>query len=1338
MSSSNDDSPVGASGGPPSSGGKARSATPGMPTASEFTELFGKFMTQFMENMQVNAQASQAVTHMKDFPSFDPAKELWRDYYNRFETYFEAKSFSQAKKAIIFMDLQTPEIQKRVLTAANTIDSAIVGPRQLTIKMVTDVMKANFEDEEFLIRERHKFWLSMGRKSGETIPQLASRIEEDGSTCDFRSVTNCQDESYRTRFLCSLENKSLLRAIFNQEALASKTFHELVKFAQKYEDAEKAASKTIESASTSASHSPVHKVTKAQSQRFRPPSTGKNKLDKSRPRVCFRCDSPNHSSDDCRFKTAVCHYCQIVGHIEPACNKKKQGQPRRVNVIAVNDKVNRIAPITTQLMVFGHPTMFELDCGSGANFIDVSTWQSMGSPTLANDKPRFTSASNHAVPTIGHFQTVVNGVDITFFVSKVKNLKIIGREGLRDLRLSVDEHLGVRAISADYSTLQRDCRKLCDEFPELFKPGLGRLKKFELDVEFLPDAKPVFCKPRPVPFAIMEDLAASYQQGIDRGVWTRTQFNEWGTPVVPIRKALLPGQSKAKLRVCGDYSVSVNPQLATHRYQMPLPDDLMRRLSGGFGFSKVDLADAYNQIVLSDDSRRKLALSTHQGVLLQNRLCFGISSAPGYFQEIMDKLTADLTGVSVFLDDILVSGHDAPSHVNNLRRLLQRLSDNGLKCRLEKCSFAQPTVEYLGHTLSADGVSKGQKLDAVLAMPPPTNVAQLRSFLGHVRFYSKFMPPSLASILEPFHRLLRQDSSWRWSSAEQAVFDKVKALLSSEKVLVHYDPRLPVGIACDASESGIGAVLFHVVSGDERPIYNVSKTLTACQRKYSQIQKEALAIVFALRKFHQFLYGRHFTIVTDHRPLLALFGPTNGTPTMAANRLARWSLELSQYDYEIVYRKTNDHGNADGLSRLPAGADSRFDGEENGEDEMAVLQIETVDNQLNDSRQLAKETTRDPVVSQVIRFVQNGWPGHFQGKNENELKCFKQIDDFLSVSGNCLFFGIRIVIPKSLQSAALELLHIGHFGTSRMKQLARSSVYWPGIDKDIEVLVKSCARCQANANDPPSASVHPWSLPEKPWIRIHADHAISFLGSDWLVIVDSFSKYPCIHPVNSTSSAMTIKILEEDFSHFGYPIVLVTDNATSFTSEEFQSYCRSKAITHLTDAPYRASTNGIAERMIQTFKRHVERSHLPVRQATLEFLRIFRRIPLANGRSPSELLNGRTIRTEIDLVHPNTWVDQMRLAQRPQEQQQNRFTAGQPVWVRNFLNSDSNKWVQATVISVSGERHVLVQFVNGALAKRHIDQVRPGGSDHQIHVDQGQRTETQGPRRSPRLANASS
>eukprot|EP00731_Ephydatia_muelleri_P019387 Em0012g212a len=956
---------------------------------------------------------------------------------------------------------------------------------------------------------------------------------------------------------------------------------------------------------------------------------------------------------DCPHIKSTCHFCQKMGHLQSVCLKKKKEDRGSVKIISRHalrtvKSINSIPQLKQSVWVSGQQLTFEVDTGAGDIFCSKDLWKKLGVPALIQVSSHYQVANGQHLPALGTFRASASllkdqePVTLAFTVTDVPKLNLLGRDAIVKLGVNVSALLGVSSTPGKGTIqnlqsitdtkepkpdeeLQQACRKLCGEFTELFKPELGCLKDFQLEIKFKAESKPTFCKPRPVPFAILDDLNQAYDAGIAKGVWKPTQFNAYGTPVVPIRKKVLPGQPNGKIRVCGDYSVAINAQLETH------PVDMV--------FSKIDLADAYNQVLLGPESQKRLALSTHRGVLLQLRLPFGISSAPGYFQEIMDQLTGDLKGVGTYFDDILVSGTNASEHLENLRALLQRLQDKGLRCRFEKCHFAEPSIEYLGHTLSQKGIAKGSKVDALVQMPPPTNVSSLRSFLGSVQFYSKFLP-NLATVLAPLHQLTKKDSKWKWDSTEEAAFRELKKNLCADTVLAHFQSYVPIGISCDASEVGIGAVLFHrYPDGSERPIANVSKTLTETQRRYSQIQKEALAIIFALKKFHQFLYGRSFILVTDHKPLIALFGPHRATPVLAANRLARWALMLNQYQYSIEYRKTSEHGNADALSRLPAEADTSFDGEENEADVDVVCAIRTIGQQLNptDPGVLARESANDPVISNVIRCTREGWPERIPEiqTKDYSMENFKKISMSLSVAHGCLLNGSRVVIPSSLQPQILQLLHLGHFGIQRMKQLARTAVYWPGIDKDIMDQCQRCSTCGEHQNKVAKPANHPWMLPEKPWSRLHVDHAINFLGSNWLVMVDAYSKYPCIHATTSTSSKATTDLLEQDFAHFGYPHTIVTDNSTSFLSEEFQTWCRERGIVHLTGAPYHPATNGAAERMVQTFKRALNKSTLSPKAALQEFLMQYRRTPLAEGYSPSEILNGRQIRSKIDILLPS-------------------------------------------------------------------------------------------------------
>ena len=202
-------------------------------------------------------------------------------------------------------------------------------------------------------------------------------------------------------------------------------------------------------------------------------------------------------------------------------------------------------------------------------------------------------------------------------------------------------------------------------------------------------------------------------------------------------------------------------------------------------------------------------------------------------------------------------------------------------------------------------------------MPPPRDKAQLRSFIGMAQYYQRFVR-ELSSQLAPLTRLHRKDERWVWRPEHQEAFDRVKRLLTEDTVLVHYEPACPLLLACDSSAYGIGAVLSHRMDdGSERPVCFASRTLSAAERKYAQIEREALSLVWGVRKFHQYLLGQHFTLQTDHKPLQFILKPERGVPVAAAARIQRWCLFLAAYSYDIQFRSTGKHANCDGLSRVP-------------------------------------------------------------------------------------------------------------------------------------------------------------------------------------------------------------------------------------------------------------------------------------------------------------------------------------------------------------------------------------------------------------------------------------
>ena len=377
-------------------------------------------------------------------------------------------------------------------------------------------------------------------------------------------------------------------------------------------------------------------------------------------------------------------------------------------------------------------------------------------------------------------------------------------------------------------------------------------------------------------------------------------------------------KSDGNVRIRGDYKITINKAAKINKYPIPRIEDLFASLSGGKHFTKLDLSHAYQQVELDDESRVNVTINTHKGLFVYNRLPFGVSSAPSIFQRVMENLLQGIPGVCVYIDDILVTGQTDGKHLDHLAEVLRRLSKAGMWLKRSKCAFLLPSVQYLGHTISAEGLrTSDEKVIGILKAPAPRNVTELRSFLGLVNYYGKFLP-DLATTLAPLYALLQKQKKWAWGREQKEAFQKVKDLLKSSRVLVHFDDKLPLILSCDASPYGIGAVLSHkMTNGDERPVCFASRTLTSAEQRYSQLDKEALAIVFGVKRYHQYLYGRPFELKTDHKPLTHIFNESKATPTLASARIQRWALTLGAYSYTIQYRKGEENSNADALSRLP-------------------------------------------------------------------------------------------------------------------------------------------------------------------------------------------------------------------------------------------------------------------------------------------------------------------------------------------------------------------------------------------------------------------------------------
>lgn len=396
----------------------------------------------------------------------------------------------------------------------------------------------------------------------------------------------------------------------------------------------------------------------------------------------------------------------------------------------------------------------------------------------------------------------------------------------------------------------------------------------------------------------------------------------------------------------------------------------------------------------------------------------------------------------------------------------------------------------------------------------------------------------------------------------------------------------------------------------------------------------------------------------------------------------------------------------DSLSRLPTGTDPMFENTQSLSPVVNLIQDEHLNCLPISAQDIAKATVEDKVLQQVMKLIQRGWP-QTRRTLKPELHPYFDRRDQLTLHQDCILCGLRVVTPQSLRERVLEEVHAAHAGVVRMKSVARMHVWWPGIDKQIEKCARECQSCQENQRNPAKAPLHPWEAPQQPWKRLHIDFAGPFEGQMWLIVIDACSKWPEVIAMTSTTTEKTIAVLRSMFSRYGIPDQIVSDNGPQFTAEEFKQFCLSNGIRHTLTAPYHPSSNGEAERFVQTFKSTMRRGKGVLQSRLYQFLLHYRTTPhTVTGKTPAELMFGRRIKTRLDLLHPSGGTPlpqpQKETCKEPPRKAR-ELEVGDAVWVRNYRGSP--RWLPGLITIKMGPRNYKVR-VDKQTQKRHIDQLR--------------------------------
>ncbi|XP_058024057.1 uncharacterized protein K02A2.6-like, partial [Ahaetulla prasina] len=676
------------------------------------------------------------------------------------------------------------------------------------------------------------------------------------------------------------------------------------------------------------------------------------------------------------------------------------------------------------------------NCGQsgGMNAKILKSWEAtvrhLGQDLIRQWKSKVQDYQGNRIPVRG-----VTSVHVEYGPYK-KTLPITIVDGTLPSLLGLDWFralgMGVTGIFRNEVNLKDALMK---EFGDVFRDCLGKYTGTPISFNLDPQVAPIRLKARRVPFALKPRIDRELDKLVNQGILVPVDHAKWETPIVT------PVKPDGSVRICADYKATLNKALQKSAYPVPVVQHLLHSMGQGQVFAKLDLTQAYQQLPVDNSTAEAQTIVTHRGVFKCTRLQFGVSVAPGLFQNLMERLLQGLPGVVPYFDDVLVSAENLEELGVRLRKVLGIFRSAGLKVKLNKCQIGVESVEFLGYRIDREGIHPTEsKVRAIRKAPVPKNKTELQAFLGLVNFYVVFLR-NKATVAEPLHKLLAKTAAWSWGKAEARAFEGVKNLLSSDSLLIQYNGTLPLVLSCDASPYGVGAVLSHrLPNGTEAPIAYYSRTMSSAERNYSQLDKEALAIVSGVKKFHKYVFGRDFEIITDHRPLLGLLAGDRPTPVALSPRLTRWTIFLAAYSYKLLHRPGKDLGHADALSRCPL--------PETIEDPTPgtpVLLIDSLDSGPVTSKEVARASYKDITIRTVIGWVQRGWPA----APGERFKEFVKKRGELSAQGGCLLWGDRVVIPEKLREKVLELLHEGHPGIVRMKGLARSYVWWPLMDTEI-------------------------------------------------------------------------------------------------------------------------------------------------------------------------------------------------------------------------------------------------------------------------------------------------
>ena len=773
---------------------------------------------------------------------------------------------------------------------------------------------------------------------------------------------------------------------------------------------------------------------------------------------------------------------------------------------------------------------------------------------------------------------------------------------------------------------------LLESYEDVFNDNiLPEMKGDPFKINLKPDAQPYAqLRARKIPIPYLQQLEAQLHEMKRLGVIsTHEEPSPWCHPIV-----IAPKKDSDELRICIDFT-HLNKFIQREYHLSNSPFEAVTSIPTAElqYFCKFDARHGYWQVPLASESRPLTCFITPFGRYVCNRAAFGINSISEWYNRRMDKVVADLEGIRKIVDDILVYAPSLSILKKRVHAFLEQCRHHGVTLKRAKTQVAVTEVDFGGFSLSATGIqSSPDLLKSIRDFPRPRNLTDLSSWFGLVNQLGNFSK-DITNILEPFRSLLKKDSVFQWLPEHEQAFADAKHRLSSTPILTYFALNHQTMLATDASRlNGLGFVLLQMVDGVWKPVQAGSRFLTPAESRYAMIELEALGACWAMKKCNMFLQGLpHFTLVTDHQPLIPILN-SKGVADVDNSRLQRLMMKMLPYTFTAEWIKGKDHLAADALSRFPVDQPSL-------EDELceahaeAAVKIQFADKSTHDIQltEVAEHQKTDGQLCQVINYVQSGWPDTLN-EVDAVAKPFWSVRHNLytaSVGENSiLLMNGRAVIPTSHQQRMLKSLHEGHQGIDKTRRRARDCVYWPGINRQIEDMVKRCSQCLTLLPVNPKEPLQQPPLPTRPWDKLGAD-LYSLNGNEYLIVTDYLPFFTEIHDLRKEATAsLLIKELKKMFSRFGKPVEFVSDGGSQFTCKAFETFAKEWGFTHTLSSPTHAQSNGKAEAAVKNVKKLLKKCGSMNDEFWKGMLAI-RNTPLLCGKSPAELMLGRKLRDSL-------------------------------------------------------------------------------------------------------------